>query len=182
MYVILLRSYKRSKVSNEVITSRQWIFNQCDSGWSESYHDYTNAVWSGWYLADVGVRTEVEVEWKSVYRKVRFASFGWLLRARPKCTMTVRRGDIIHYAKLILCTQKAKPKKVDPRRFLLQFIQLRSWYLREEWWKMWKIQAGDGVNYETSNYRKSGPSPVRQRKKYMATEKWPVGNEAWTYQ
>ena len=32
---------------------------------------------------------------------------------------------------------------------------------------MWNIQAGDGVNYETSNYRKSGPSPVRQRKRYM---------------
>ena len=46
--------------------------------------------------ADVVVRTEVEVEWKSVYRKVRFASFGC---ARPKCTMTIRRGDIIHTTK-----------------------------------------------------------------------------------
>lgn len=47
---------------------------------------------------------------------------------------------------------------------------------------MWKIQAGDGVNYETSNYRKSGPSPVRQRKRYhicmayreMASREWGV--------
>lgn len=86
--------------------------------------------WSGWFLGNVGVRTEVEVEWKSVYRKVRFASFGWLLRARPKCTMTLRRGGISYtlrsFPKLILCTQKAKPKKVDPRQFLLQFFQLRG--------------------------------------------------------
>ena len=41
-----------------------------------------------WVIGD-GRRTE---EWKSVYRKVCFASFVWL-RVRPKCTMTLRRGD-----------------------------------------------------------------------------------------